>query len=91
MFRFLNTFVAVVVAALALAGPVTAGDCGPTYKKVVCYEFVTCTDVVEVPYQKTVTKYDHCGKPYTVTVTGYKEVEITYTKKVPVVKYVKVG
>jgi hypothetical protein len=81
---------AVVVAGLAASGAATAGEYGPQYKKVTVYQTVTYTKTVEVPYQKAVTKYDHCGKPYNVTVTCYRNVEITATKQVPVTKYVKV-
>ncbi len=85
----------VVVAVLAVvcwtANPVTA--CDPpacTYKKVVTYKTVEEQVVTKVPYQKTVVKYDHCGKPYSVSVTCYREVVETVCKKVPVVTWVKV-
>jgi len=80
---------AAVVAVVALAGVASANDCPTGYKAVTVYQTVTCTRVVEVPYQKTVTKYDHCGKPYTTTVTAYRQMEVEYTKQVPVTKYVK--
>src|SRR5436190_1818589 len=87
MFTFIKRLAAVAVVAGGLAGTVTAGDCGPVYKKVVCYQTVVSTETREVPYEKVVTKYDHCGKPYCVTVTCYQTVEVTVTKQVPVVKY----
>lgn len=83
---------ALVVAAMA--GTATAGEHRPGYKAVTCYETVFETvyetvcvteyvDVVKrVPYEKTVTKYDHCGKPYCVTVVCHKEVTERVATKV---------
>jgi alkyl hydroperoxide reductase subunit AhpF len=83
---------AAVVVAAGLAGTAAAGDYAPRpgYKAVTVYETVYETvhetvyvDVVKsVPYEKTVTKYDHCGKPYHVTVTCYKDVTVQVPKKV---------
>lgn len=81
--------VAAVVTVVGLAGAANASDCPPGYKAVTVYQTVTFTRVVEVPYPKTVTKYDHCGKPYAATVTAYRQMEVEYTKQVPVTKYVK--
>ncbi|HUR53214.1 MAG TPA: hypothetical protein VMZ71_03735, partial [Gemmataceae bacterium] len=78
----------------------------PGYKAVTCYETVYETvwvteyvNVVKsVPYEKTITKYDHCGKPYCVTITCYKDVTVQVpkqvakkvAKQVAVTKWVKV-
>lgn len=83
---------AAAVVMAGLAGTATANDYGhkPGYKAVTTYKTVYETiyetilvDVVRsVPYEKTITKYDHCGKPYCVTVTCYKDVTVQVPKKV---------
>jgi hypothetical protein len=108
MIGTMKKLVAAAVVAVAAAGTATAGDYAnkPGYKAVTTYETVYETvwvteyvNVVKsVPYQKEITKYDHCGKPYCVTVTAYKDVTVQVAKKVakqvakkvPVTKWVKV-
>jgi hypothetical protein len=83
---------AAVAITLGLGGAAHATDyCPPEYKAVVCYETVTCYETKQVPYQKAVVKYDHCGRAYTTYATCYKTVTVAVTKTVPVVKYVKVA
>jgi hypothetical protein len=84
MKRFLLTLALVVGSTVALSA------CEPGYKKVICHETVYVTVTKSLPYQKEVTKYDHCGKPYCVTVTCYKDIVVKVPKTVTVVKYVKV-
>jgi len=84
---FVKGLMAVVVVAW-LGGVAAASDCPAGYVRVVTYRTVTCVEQVEVPYQRAVTRYDHCGKPYTATVTAYRTVEVTVTRQVPVVRYV---
>ena len=108
MIGTMKKLVAAAVVAVAAAGTASASDYAnkPGYKAVTSYETVYETvwvteyvDVVKsVPYQKEVTKYDHCGKPYCVTVTAYKNVTERVAKrvakqvakKVAVTKWVKV-
>lgn len=85
------TFAAAVAVAAGLGGAAAASDCPAGYVRVVTYRTVTCVEEVEVPYQRAVTRYDHCGKPYTAYVTAYRTVEVTVTKRVPVVRYVPAG
>ena len=77
-----------MVLAIGTASVVSA--CDPVYKKVVCYETVYVKVTKTVPYTKSMTRYDHCGKPYCVDVTCYKDVCVKVPKTVAVVKYVKV-
>ena len=100
MIGTMKKLVAAVVVAAGLAGTATAGDYGykPGYKAVTTYEIVWVTQYVDVvksvPYEKTITKYDHCNKPYCVTITAYRDVTVQVAKKVAkqvaVVKWVKV-
>ena len=100
MIGTMKKMVAAAVVAMGLAGTATAGDYGhkPGYKAVTVHETVWVTvyvDVVKsVPYEKTITKYDHCNKPYQVTITAYRDVTVQVakkvTKQVAVVKWVKV-
>ena len=72
--------VAAVALGLCLGGAAGATEykrayCAETksycqYKKVVCYQTVVSTETREVPYERVITKYDHCGQPYCVTVTS---------------------
>ena len=89
MFSITKRLAAVVIAA-GLSGMAASASDYPGYRKVVTYQTVTTFVLKEVPHEKVVTKYDHCGKPYTVVVTCYKTVEVPVTKTVPVVKYVKI-
>ena len=96
MIGTMKKLVAAAVVAVAAAGTASAGDYAarPGDKAVTCYETVYETvwetvwvteyvNVVKsVPYQKEVTKYDHCGKPYCVTITCYKDVTERVAKKV---------
>jgi hypothetical protein len=92
MLKSIKAVVAAMAVVVAAAGTASAGDYGhkPGYKAVTCYETVWetvwvteyCDVVKSVPYEKTVTKYDHCGKPYCVTITCYKNVTERVAKKV---------
>ena len=114
MFKSIKAVAAAAVLAAGFAGTASAGEYRPGYKQVTTYKTVHETvydtvydtiyvDVVKsVPYQKTVTKYDHCGKPYCVTITCYKDVTVkvpkqvarqvarTVCKTVPVTTWIKV-
>jgi len=85
----------VMAAVVALTGATTAKASNyndyykPCYKKVVCYETVTCWEARTESYTKYVTKYDHCGRPYTCEVVCYRDVKVPYKKVVPVVKWAK--
>lgn len=48
------------------------------------YKLVKCYETRQVPYAKTITKYDHCGRPYCCEVTCFKTVVVCVTKRVPV-------
>jgi len=89
MIDFVKRAVVAVTMGFVVATAASACD-APVYKKVVCYENVTTVETVQVPYQKPVTRYDDCGRCYTAYVTCYKTVEVSVTRKVPVVKWVKV-
>ena len=80
-----------LLAVVAVVGSMAAvSACEPVYKKVVCTRTVYVEVTKSVPYTKTVTKYDNCGKPYCVKVVCYKDVTVTVPRTITVVKYVKV-
>jgi hypothetical protein len=88
----MKKLVAAAVVAIATTGSVSASDYAnkPGYKAVTVWVTQYVDVVKSVPYEKTITKYDHCGKPYHVTVTAYRDVTVQVAKKVAVTKWVKV-
>lgn len=86
-------FDAAVLALMALGGAVGAVQASEPVcmsKKVVCYETVTEYVTYRVPYEKAVTKYDHCGHPCLAYVTCYRLVQVPEQNQVRVTKWVKV-
>jgi hypothetical protein len=83
-----------VLVGLGISGaPARASDCAPCceYKWIVTYECVITYETRTVPYTKTVTCYDECGRPYPVSKTCYREVQVAVKKVVPVKKKVLVS
>ena len=90
MFTSMKRMAAAMVVTAGLAGTASATEHRPGYKAVTVYETVYVDVVKSVPYEKTITKYDHCGKPYHVTITCYKDVTVQVAKKITVTKWVKI-
>lgn len=92
MMKLTTAGVLAAVVALGVGGAAKAGDYhhGHGYKKVVCYETVTCYETRQECYEVCVTRYDHCGKPYHAYVTKHRDVQVPVTKQVAVTKWVKV-
>jgi hypothetical protein len=82
-------FFLAAVLACGLAGQASAAEVCYSWEKVTSYECVTTYVCKQIPYNKTVCLYDHCGKPYYATKTFYKTVEVPIVKHVPVAKWVK--
>ena len=72
---------AVLTGGLSFANTASASDC---YAPRCVYKTATTWKLVEQPYTRYATKYDHCRKPNTSEVIAYR------TVKVPVTQLVKV-
>ena len=90
MFQSIKAMAVAMVVAAGLAGTASASDYKAGYKAVTTYETVYVDVVKSVPFEKTITKYDHCGKPYCVTITCYKDITVQVAKQVCVTKWVKI-